>query len=160
MLILFKEYFNRLTEMPHKSINGKPFDYEIEYFSPKDENDKIQKFNELKEYIGKLTIGDERIVYGPFNDSKEGFWSDEKSSKIAENTLKTDRWILYNLLNWFGDLISPDISPQKLPITKRSEPEIDSYKKWIDSVIKEYQSFAFNENKIELLNKNNINTIN
>lgn len=159
MKILFNEYFNQLTEMPHKNVNGKPFDYEIEYFSPKDENDKLQKFNELKEYIGKLTIGDGRIVYGPFNDSKEGFWTDENSSKVAETTLKNDRWIQFNLLNWFGNLISKDINPQKMSIPKRDKQEIHSYINWINSVVKEYQSIVFKENKTNLLNNNNINTI-
>ena len=152
MKLLFKEYFQQMNESPHKTINAVStnpfnFDYQIEYFNDfKTEEQRLKKFQELKEYIGNLTLGADNLVSDPYNEENVQFFSNDETAKIARDTFKYDEEIQFHLLNSFGPLISKSIKPQRLPVTKRDDIEILHYQDWVDSIISEYQSIVFTEN--------------
>lgn len=147
MQSFYNFYYNKLTEMPHS--NRTHFDYEIENFSPKEHN-KREKFEELVKYIIDLTAKDGRTVYSKLHDYK--FVSDGKYGSLAHNDFLKDNILIYNILNWFGDYISPNIRSGKIPLTKRTKKEIEDYQRWINELV--------GENTSEFLENKNINTIN
>lgn len=121
----FKEFFYKLTEMPHS--NKTDYDYDIEYFNPI----KGDKFEELKDYILKLTSGDNNTISSPIN--KYDFISTPENAKLAKEDFLNDelRIIPKFLMDWYGDKISPIIIIGNIPITNRSKHEINAYKTWI-----------------------------
>lgn len=123
-MITFKEYYY-LTEMPHSNrIN---YDYELEFFKPTDEN-RVQKFEEFKQYIKKLMSGE--LVTSPSGRYTFIATDDQLINNMRNDFLRNDVLILM-VMNYFGRLISDKIDPKPKPNDKRTHEEMNEYYNFI-----------------------------